>query len=521
MPYLGDVPPALGSGPTTHREVERKLRVPADFAVPPLAGIAEGVARLVPGQPVIMLAEYHDTPDVRLIRWGATLRRRAGGPDEGWHLKLPVEGAGQGVRDELALPLAAGDVGQVPQEIADIVRSLVREAPLVHVSTVRTHRSPFALFDAEGRDVAELVDDRVEVLEQGHVVRTFHEIEVEARPGDASLAVLDAVVEVLAASGAVPGSEGKAAAALGARAQGPPDVEVPPVPGPEDAAGEAVRRVVAANVRKFLLEDVRVRRALPDSVHQMRVAARTLNSALRTFAPLVDATWSAELRARLRRSTDVLGAVRDTEVHLARLEQHASGLPDGAAELAVPVIDGWLRERLADAREAALRELRSERHLGLLVALVDATRDLPLTRAASEPAGRVLPPLVERGARRLAKAVKELDRGAPAEQWHRVRILAKRARYSAEAVAPVLSGRAAAWAEAFEQVTELLGDHQDSVTAQQMLRDLARRPGIDGPTGYALGLLDGIEVARERAAREAFPEVWRAVRRTLKQHPLR
>ena len=76
--------------PTTHREVERKVRVPEDFALPPLGGIAPGVTDVVAGEPFTMVAAYHDTRDLRLMRWGAALRRREGGPDEGWHLKLPV-----------------------------------------------------------------------------------------------------------------------------------------------------------------------------------------------------------------------------------------------------------------------------------------------------------------------------------------------------------------------------------------------------------------------------------------------
>ena len=36
------------------------------------------------------------------------------------------------------------------------------------------------------------------------------------------------------------------------------------------------------------MADIGVRRDLPDSVHQMRVAARRLRSALATFAPLIE-----------------------------------------------------------------------------------------------------------------------------------------------------------------------------------------------------------------------------------------
>src|SRR5665648_590049 len=152
--------------PITHREVERKVRVPADFELPPLGGIVPGVTDVVAGEPFTMFAAYHDTHDLRLIRWGATLRRREGGPDEGWHLKLPVADEEPLVRDEIALPLDAGDVGHVPSAIADLVRALVREAPMVHVVTVRSRRAPYALLDGTGVPVAELVDDRVEVVDE-------------------------------------------------------------------------------------------------------------------------------------------------------------------------------------------------------------------------------------------------------------------------------------------------------------------------------------------------------------------
>lgn len=511
-----------GAAPTTFREVERKVRVPATFSLPALAGAVVGVAAVRPGDPVTMVAAYHDTPDVRLIRWGATLRRREGGGDEGWHLKLPVEGAGPGVRDELGLPLAAGAVGSVPAEISDIVRSLVREAPLVHVSTVRTTRAPYALLDDAGRQVAELVDDQVEVVEGGRVVRVFHEIEVEARVADdgAGLAVLDAVVEALVAAGGVPGTEGKAAAALGARATGVPDVVVPPWPGPGGPAGDAVRCVLALTARKFLLQDVRVRRNLPDSVHQMRVAARTLRSALRTFAPLVDREWADGLREELRWAADALGVARDTEVLLARLDSHADALaPDDAAR-ALPVIDTWLRGRLEDARRAALTELRTDRHLRLLGDLVDAAREPRLTRRADRPSAEALPPLVEKAWRRLVRAVEDLELDGPAEEWHRARILGKRARYAAEAVAPVLGEPAKRRGGALERVTDLLGDHHDAFVARQMLRELAGHPGVDGRTGYALGLLDAVEAGRERSDRVRFQAVWPDVHRVHREWPL-
>ena len=509
--------------PITHREVERKVRVPADFELPSLGGIVPGVTDVVAGEPFTMVAAYHDTHDLRLIRWGATLRRREGGPDEGWHLKLPVADEEPLVRDEIALPLDAGDVGHVPSAIADLVRALVREAPMVHVVTVRTRRAPYALLDGTGVPVAELVDDRVEVVEDGVVVRSFREIEVEARsgPSRSTTTVLDTVAAALVASGGTPGIRSKATEAIGPRGSGAPDVSVPPWPRAKDPASETIRCVLATNVQAFLLADVRVRRNLTDSVHQMRVAARTLRSALRTFAPLVDDEWSTTLRAELRSAAEALATLRDTEVHLARLETHAGLLPLEDREHAVRVIDVWLRERLEAARAVADAELRSERHLRLLTDLVEAARDPRFTSAAHEPAGDAFPPLVRKASRKLAKAVERLSADSSAAEWHRARILAKRARYAADATAPVLGKRARRWGEALVGVTDLLGDLHDSSVAQQTLRELAAHPEIDGRTGYALGLLHGVEVDREREDKDGFALLWPRVRRTLADHPLR
>jgi CHAD domain-containing protein len=167
---------------------------------------------------------------------------------------------------------------------------------------------------------------------------------------------------------------------------------------------------------------------------------------------------------------------------------------------------------MAAAREAALAELRSTRHVLLLTDLVEAARLPRFTKVADEPADEVFPPLVEKAWRKLARAVKKLDLDSPPEEWHRARILAKRARYAAESVAPVLGSDTKRLGEALERITDLLGDQHDAAVAAERLRDLADRPDVDGPTGYALGLLHGIELDREREDRERFPDVWREVK---------
>ncbi|RSS58228.1 CYTH and CHAD domain-containing protein [Streptomyces sp. WAC07061] len=89
----------------TKREIERKFEFTTPGAeqrgVPDLTGTA-GIAAVVDQGVTDLDAVYYDTPDQRLAADGLTLRRRTGGHDSGWHLKLPVA---PGVRDEVTAPL--------------------------------------------------------------------------------------------------------------------------------------------------------------------------------------------------------------------------------------------------------------------------------------------------------------------------------------------------------------------------------------------------------------------------------
>ncbi len=499
----------------TYREVERKLRVHALFRLPDLNDALSLVASVERQEPLTLTAVYHDTEDLRLFRWGITLRRREGGHDAGWHLKLPVEGFGLGVRDEVRVPLDHGVDGAVPWELADLVTALTREHPLTAVATLRNVRVPHLLRDHDGRILAELVDDTVSVLDGEHVAARFREIEVEVVGDDleASAAVLSEVVDLLVDLGAVPGTSSKAAHALGPRASAPPDL-VPPGPvSPKDPAADAVRAHLATHVRRFLLQDVRVRRDLPDAVHQMRVAARRLRSGLHAFGPLVDPEWAAALRTELGWAASELGAIRDTEVLLGRLDAHAARLAPDDAALACEAVDRVLRERLTHAREEALEALRSQRHRDLLVALVQAAHAPLLTDAAQAPARDVLPALVDKAWRRLRRDVRGLRLDGPSTDWHETRIAAKKARYAVEAVVPVFGAPAKALAEQLSMVTEVLGEHQDAAIAQDTVREIAGHDGIDGRTGFALGLLHGVEVEAEHRARLQFVKAWPRVRK--------
>jgi CHAD domain-containing protein len=486
--------------------------------VPGLAGttVDTGITRVDRRPAVQVRSAYPDTEDLRLIRWGVTLRRRAGGSDEGWQLTLPSDGGSAGTRDEMRMPLDAGEPGQVPPEMADVVTALARRNPLIPVASLHTQRTILVLHGADDAPVAELVDDVVSIMDGEVVAGRFRELAV--RPLGIELSALDPVIDLLKAHGAIPGTTSKAVSALGPAAKGAPDVAEPSAVSPDDPAGDAVHAHLLTHVRRFLLQDMRVRRDLPDSVHQMRVAARRLRSGLRVFSPLVDADWSRHLRDELGWAASELGLSRDSEVLLARLDAHADELGDADAETIHAHVDPLMQAKVDAGRAEALDAMRSERHLALLDALVDAAANPQLTEAAAAPAREALPPLFDKSWRKLAREVRALTLDGPSDEWHETRITAKRARYAAEALVPVFGAPAKGLATSLSNVTEQLGEHQDASIAQETCRELAGH--FDGPTGFSLGLLHAYEVECELIARIRMKEQWPGVRSLRKQTQL-
>jgi inorganic triphosphatase YgiF len=210
----------MGNRPTEHLETEVKFEVSPDFVLPDLGGLADGVA--VTGPDVdLLVATYFDTADLRLANAGITLRRRAGGSDAGWHLKLPVTA---GTRREVRLPL--GDEAMtVPPQLASRVSTWIRDEPLQVMAVLETRRTVRRLTGAAGEVLAEVADDVVTGRVPGPKdvpgePATWREIEVELVTGGPE--ILAAAGSRLATAGARPSSSAsKLGRLLGARAAGP------------------------------------------------------------------------------------------------------------------------------------------------------------------------------------------------------------------------------------------------------------------------------------------------------------
>lgn len=200
----------VGMGATHHDEIERKFDVEPSTTFPDLQAAA-GVASV--GQPADLLLEavYYDTAAHDLAHHGITMRRRAGGTDEGWHLKLP---AGTDTRREFHEPLGPGGE-PVPESFDTRVHAAAAGQPLAPVAMVTTRRRELALLDADGAPLAHVCDDSVDAraLASGRE-QSWREWEVELAGGPTEL--LDAVAHLLLAAGATPSASGsKLGRALG------------------------------------------------------------------------------------------------------------------------------------------------------------------------------------------------------------------------------------------------------------------------------------------------------------------
>ncbi|MBY0388965.1 MAG: CYTH and CHAD domain-containing protein [Mycobacterium pseudokansasii] len=481
-------------------EVERKFDVVESTVSPSFDGIA-AVARVDKKPPHELDAVYFDTPAQDLARNRITLRRRTGGPDAGWHLKLP---AGPDARTEVHAPITAGDA--VPAELLDVVLAVVRDRPVEPVARITTQRESQFLYGADGAALAEFCNDHVTAWsagpadgsDAGPAEQQWREWELELidATGAAGHELLNRLSNRLLDAGAAPAGHGsKLARVLGRTSRS----------AREPAPVDPVHRAVAQHVEELLTWDRAVRADVDDSVHQMRVTTRKIRSLLRE-APdsfgLADGAWVLD---ELRELAGVLGVARDAEVLAERYQKQLDGLDPA-------LVRGPVRERLVEGArrryQTGLRRsliaMRSKRYFRLLDALDAMVAEYPVTTTLGPGPEPATPPNIDAAYRRVKKAAKAAKAAraahataAPADQaeagaaavmhpdaaLHRIRKRAKRLRYTAAATG---ANRVAQQAKA---VQTLLGDHQDSVVSREHLLEQTEAAHAAGEDTFTYGLL--------------------------------
>jgi CHAD domain-containing protein len=477
-------------------ERELKLSATAGFRMPSIYGLVGPTIRQAP--PERNDTTYYDTDDLRLARWGASLRHR---PGEGWTVKLPAErDAPYLVRSEIVFE---GSGETPPAEAVELVRGFVRGEELLERVRMTTIRRRTGVHDAEGNLLAGVVDDSVSVQNGEASPSAFRELEVEIGE-ETTPSLLDVLVERLRQAGAgAPEQTAKYVRALAPESVLTPEIEVAEL-GESATAGDVVQRAIALSIIRLIRHDPVVRLGEdPEGVHQARVATRRLRSDLRTFRPLVNEDWSSSLRDELGWFADILGEVRDGDVLLERLRESVAELPEDQQQGAAAVLETLEKTRNA-ACETLLETLRSRRYVDLLDRLVAAANSPALSPKADERATDVVPDLVRRPWHKLAKRVDKLDDSPSDEKLHQVRIRTKRARYAAEAASAVVGKPAQDFAKRASKLQDVLGDLNDAVVAERWLEEWAEQGRSPDEVESAEAL-----AARERSAAKPLRESWR------------
>ena len=487
-------------------EREVKLAAAPTFKLPDLEDLAAAV-EATPVDERRYETVYYDTPDLRLARWGCSLRIRQG---EGWTLKLPTTSDGPTLtRRELEFP---GSGSRPPEAAVALVIAYVRRSTLVPVASLSTVRRRVQLKSRDGAVLAEVVDDDVSVIQGLRVQSRFREVEVELRDPSAERLLEPILARLRGAGAADEDQTSKLVRALGARATAAPEVD--PVPlTPASTTGDLIRHAIAVSTAALMRHDPGVRLGDdPEDVHRARVATRRQRSQLRTVGALLDPNWMNALREDLRWLGVGLGGVRDRQVMASRFRSRTTALVNEDAPI-VAELAAELEGESEEARARLVLDMRSDRYIDLVERLVEASRAPALTPQAQQPAATSVPRLARRDWRRLRKGVTGLPNQPSDAELHRIRILAKRARYAAEAVQPIVGKAGQRFAAAAAALQDVLGDHQDSVTAQAWLRQAGQ-----GPRAFVAGELCAIE--RDAAARDRakWASIWKKLdRRRLRR----
>lgn len=512
--------PAEAQNTSRYLEVERKFDVVESTVSPSFEGIA-AVDHVERSPTQSLDAVYFDTPSHDLARHKITLRRRTGGHDAGWHLKLP---AGPDARTEIRAPLGTSDptaADTVPSELLDVVLAIVRDRPIEPVARIATQRESQLLYSADGTALAEFSNDHVTAWSGGAAADAGSapaeqewrewELELVAGNGAADASLLSRLSNRLLDAGAAPAGHGsKLARVLGATL--PANGSHPP--------DDPVHRAVAEQVDELLAWDRAVRADVDDAVHQMRVTTRKIRSLLRDSQESFGLSDGAWILDELRELAGVLGVARDAEVLGQRYEQELN-------RLAPELVRGPIRERLVEGArrryQTGLRRsliaMRSQRYFRLLDALDAMVAEIPAP-ASGEESHAITIERAYKKVRKAAHAAAELDQVDQTDQeyehhrdeaLHRIRKRAKRLRYTAAATgADEVSKQAKA-------IQTLLGDHQDSVVSREHLNQQANAAHVAGEDTFTYGLLYQQEAELAESCRQQLDDALRKLAKSVRR----
>jgi len=441
---------------------------------------------------------YLDTEDWRIGRSGFVLRVRHLADQGEVTLKDTTPAvAGLRRRIEVNEPLPpAGLHALDPQgPVGGRLKALVGDAPLIPLLEIRTRRRPHQLRAAD-EVLAEVdLDDTIIVVGDDQYPVRMRRVEVEA--DSAWVNVLTPLVEQLRVEcglqAAILSKFEAGLLAAGLRIPELPDLGQTTL-GPEPSIGAVAYAVLRRHLASMLAHEAGTRLGEDiEQLHDMRVATRRLRAALALFAGVLP-DHSQHVRSELGWLAGELGAVRDLDVQLQRLDSWRDELPPEDAGALTDLARLLGRERDA-ARASMLGCLDSLRYDRLVSEFTSMLRPGPgqgsgrQAKAALVPAAAVLPGLIVARHRSAVTAARRARRSGDPADFHRLRIRCKRLRYALEFVSEIYDGRTRGVIRRVVNLQDCLGVMQDAQVAAGRLHALAtsETSGLSPATVFAMG----------------------------------
>ena len=474
---------------------------------------------------------YYDSSDWMIFRAGYALRvRRAtrddggeAGPTEITLKSLAESQEGLARRTEISEHVGTANLDEVlarGEGIGSRIRELVGGRPLAPLFHARTRRERQHLLEADSElALAEVDLDETSIESPSGQGQALRRVEVECI--NAEPEALGPLVEQLrdaarlqpvdtskfSAGLALAGLDPVAQQALG-------DDSIHAAQPFADAQLALLRRYFAA----VLAREAAVRGGSITALHEMRVAARHLDVLLRMFRGFGPG-WAVGSRARVRGLIKALGAVRDCDVQLAFLDSTLEPLDPGERAAFEP-----LRVRLVSQQQAARARLLHWLDSPAMQAwtsewrqnLRDATPGS--TRAQHSITAVVARERVRDAFRARLRSARRLGKSSAADEYHEVRIRAKRLRYTLDAFATLYGEAAVQFAQALAKLQTVLGEYHDaSVREQHFTAMVASSPRLPSTTSFAVGRLVERDAGAIEHCRQQFPKAWRRVRKRRRE----
>jgi triphosphatase len=253
-----------------------------------------------------------------------------------------------------------------------------------------------------------------------------------------------------------------------------------------------------------------------EAIHQFRVALRRLRAIVSAYRELVDDDVQAMISIDLRWMQRQFGPARDLDVLIAETLQPIHNRLRG--QLAFDQLIETAGTARAEARRTAHLAIENPRYVAMLIQFYRHLHSGDWRRASGRarlgaPVADFARPLLQSRHKRLMKLGARY-RGLPEPELHRLRILAKKMRYAAEAFHSLYKPKAAKkYISSLAAIQDSLGSLNDAFVSRQLLSGLAQRLMVERGMAAAdanllQGLVLGWQTARIDRDLGGFEGVW-------------